>query len=603
MKDILKSALGTVIGIITLNIILGVFIILIVSVAAAGSASSNGEKGDKNKGSKDHQVIHLTFSDVPDRSPSGFADLNIFNLSEIGSKKIGLIDYLDIIVSAKENDRIKGIYMDLNYVWSNWSNIEELKQALVDFKSSGKFIIAYGDFINKKAYDLATVSDKVYLTPTGVLEFNGLNASVTFFKKALEKLGIEVQVFKYGKFKSAVEPFILEKMSESNKKQLGALIETIYIKFLDGISAARGLMASDLDRLANELAVSSPEAAIEYGLIDALKYKDEVMQEINQMAFGKDTTAEVRFVSMQKLAKKKWSNEYTAKELVNKTDEIAVIYASGEITMGKAQEGTITGDHFAKAVKTSREDSSVKAIVLRINSPGGSALASDIIWRELMLTKGVKPIIVSMGGVAASGGYYIACMADKIFANANTITGSIGVFGMLPYTGDFMTDKLGITFDGVSTTKYADLGSLNRKVTEYERQVIQNGVNKVYEDFVERVADGRSSTFDEIHAIAEGRVWSGTQALEVGLIDTIGGLKDAIKTAALMSGLEDYETIAYPKRKVEPWEILINNLDETVKTKLIGEDLMWLNKEFSALKQWITRKGVQVRLPYNIELN
>jgi len=208
-----------------------------------------------------------------------------------------------------------------------------------------------------------------------------------------------------------------------------------------------------------------------------------------------------------------------------------------------------------------------------------------------------------MGGVAASGGYYIACMADKIFANANTITGSIGVFGMLPYTGDFMTDKLGLTFDGVSTTKYADLGSLNRKVSEYERQVIQNGVNKVYEDFVERVADGRSSTFDEIHAIAEGRVWSGTQALEVGLIDTIGGLKDAIKTAALMSGLEDYETIAYPKRKVEPWEILINNLDETVKTRLIGEDLMWLNKEFSALKQWTTRKGVQVRLPYNIELN
>ena len=603
MKDIFKSALGTIIGIIGLSVILGLFSIVFISLIALASDDDKDASQIKANGSKDHQVLHLTFYNVPDRTSSGFEDINLFDLADLGNKKIGLTDYFKIIQKAKTDEKIKGIFLDLNYIWSSWANLEELKTVLEDFKSSGKFIVAYGDAINKKAYWLATVSDKIYLTPTGILDFNGLNATVTFYKKALEKLGVEVQVFKYGKFKSAVEPFILEKMSPANKKQVGELLGSIYDKFLADISDARGITSSDLDRMANELSVSSPKSTVDYGLIDALKYKDEVIQEMKLLAFGKDTSANIRMIKVQKMAKNIWQKQLLDSELKKKDDQVAVVYASGDIVMGSENEGVISSDYFAKAIKQAREDSAVKAIVLRINSPGGSALASDIIWRELILTKGVKPIIVSMGGVAASGGYYIACMADKIIANHNTITGSIGVFGMLPYTGDFMRDKIGLTYDRVNTTNYADLGDMNRKVSDYEAKVIQQGVNQIYEDFVDRVADGRASSFEKIHAVAEGRVWSGAQAKSIGLVDEIGGLNDAINAAKQAAGIEECLVVDYPKKKVQPWELLITSLDEEIKSAFIGDDMSAWLKDISNLKQWTTKKGVQTRMPFDIELN
>lgn len=602
MKDVLKSALGTIVGLVALNIILGIFFFLFLVIAGASASDTKDQKQYGRKKSFDHQVLHLSFMNVNDRTETGFDGMSFVDPESFGKKKLGLTDYLNLIESAKDNDRIKGIYLDLNYIWSSWANMEELRDALIDFKTSEKFIYAYGDLINKKAYWLASVSDKIFMTPSGMLEWNGLSANITFYKKALEKLGVEVEVFKYGKYKSAVEPFILEKMSDANREQTSSWLSTIYMKMLDDIASSRGVLSSDLDRLANELAIDDPKKAVEYGLIDGLKFKDEVMGEIQAKVFEKDTSVDFKLVTASKLYKTERLKALSASNLQFKKDEIAVIYASGDIIMGKGKEG-IASDVFAKAIKEAREDSSVKAIVLRVNSPGGSALASDIIWRELQLTKGFKPLVVSMGTYAASGGYYIACMADTIVANHNTITGSIGVFGMLPYTERLMSDKLGLTFDQVKTTEYADLGSTSRKITDFERQVIQSGVNRIYEDFVNKVGEGRNMTFDEVHEIAQGRVWTGIQAKEIGLVDVLGGIDTSIEIAKKMAGIENYKITEFPRRKSAPWELIFESFQASIKDEVVGVEMMQLKKEFEKITKWVNMETYQVRIPYDIDVN
>lgn len=598
MKDVLKSALGTVIAIVGLNILGGIALLIIVGVVSAAASSKKDQSNVGLPVSNENKVLKLTFYNVPDRSPEGFMDVS-FDLDAFGSTKIGLHDYLNAIQAAKEDEKYKGIYIDLNYVWSNWANLEELRKSLVDFKESGKFIISYGDAINKKAYWLATVSDKVFLTPTGILDWNGINATITYYKKALEKLGIEVQVFKYGKYKSAVEPFLLDKMSEASREQTSALIHSIFDKVVEDVSQARNIPVVDLFKMADDILIQNPQDAVEYGLIDAAKYKDEVLKEIRWAVFEKDTTVSPKYVPISKYVKSLATKniDFGGKE------RVAVVYASGDIIMGKGKEGSIGGQTYASAIQQAREDSSVKAIVLRISSGGGSALASDIIWRELELTKGVKPVVVSMGSAAASGGYYIACNADRIVADANTITGSIGVFGMMPYTGKMMEEKIGLTYDGVSTTKYADLGSTVRPVSDFERDVIQNGVNQIYEDFVNKVAAGRGMTFDQVHEIAQGRVWSGTQALELGLVDTLGGLQEAITIAANKAGVEDYKLVGYPKREEKPWKAFLAAMNQEVKAGWVDQDLKKLLETYKRVKSWSGRTGVQARMPYEIEIN
>ncbi|MFI5185374.1 MAG: signal peptide peptidase SppA [Chitinophagales bacterium] len=502
----------------------------------------------------------------------------------------GLYDVVRLIKEAREDKDITGIYIIANSNPNGFASNEEIRNALIDFKTSKKFVIAHGDVISQKAYDIANVADKVYLNPTGMLEWTGFNVDYVFLKGALDKLEIQPQIFYAGKFKSATEPFRTDKMTPENKMQTTVWLTNLYNHFLMNASLSRNIDTATLFHLANDGKIQTAQDALDNKLVDGLKYDDQVKDEIkNKLRIGKYET--INFITINKYAK-------TGSFKRAGTERIAVIYAQGDIVDGSnEQPGMIASENYMKLIRKARLDQSIKAIVFRVNSGGGSSLASENIWRELFLAKQEKPVVVSFGDVAASGGYYISCAADSIFAEPNTITGSIGVFGIIPNMETFFKDKLGVTFDGVKTGQNADAGIFH-PLNENEKKMIRQSVENTYKQFKERVGNGRKKDTAFIESIAQGRVWSGEDAIKIGLIDHFGGLQDAIDCAARLAKTSDYRLREFP----EPQNIFdrifgssSNNYSSMIK-KDLGEDNFKVYQEMVRIKQMTNT--IQARLPF-----
>jgi protease-4 len=514
--------------------------------------------------------------------------------SELLNKKNGKIPSLSNLIAliqyAKTDASIKGIYLKCQENPNGFAASEEIRAALMDFKQSKKFIIAFGETISQKGYWIANAADLVYAHPQGGLEWTGLSYETMFLKGLLDKLEIQPQVFYAGKFKSATEPFRYTEMSPENKLQTSEWLNGVYNSFIFGTAQQRKLNADSLKLWSDLAMIQTPKDAVDHQLIDGLFYDDEVKNTIAKKV-NVSKAQNISFVHI---------NEYAAAIAIRGKGpgKVAVIYADGDINMGKSDKDGIASDEYRSLLQSVKNDASISAVVIRVNSPGGSALASDIIWREIELLKKTKPVVVSMGNYAASGGYYIACNADSIFANANTITGSIGVFSVVPNFGNFMKNKLGITYDGVKTSNYADFPTTSRALNTTEQRFMQSGVDSIYHTFKTRVAKGRNMSLDYVDSIAQGRVWTGADALRIGLVDRIGNLDDAIASAAKMAKLKGYSIKSYPERK-SFIEDLLTGYEDKVKTKAIKEEIGI--EEWEALQQLKSIKQMmgqpQTRLP------
>ncbi|MEX0968772.1 MAG: signal peptide peptidase SppA [Bacteroidia bacterium] len=589
MKDFFKYVLATIVGLILSQIILSLLFMIFIGIIIA--SASFGDKSDEAD-IKSNSILHLKldFPIVERTSDDPFQQL-AFILGD-REKPLSLKDITDNIRQAADDDRIKGIYLDLSFFSGRNATLEEVRNALLDFKKSGKFIYAYSDVLSQKTYLLSSMADSIFMQPEGMVAFTGFASELAFFKGTLEKLNIEARVIKVGKFKSAVEPFIREDMSDENREQMKALVESMYTHYLQNVSDSRGLSVAELRRIADSALVVNPQQALQYRMIDGLAYRDQVTEKL-KARLDVEEDKDLNLLTLKEFNKK--DKKESAK------DKIALIYAVGEIGMGEGDEQSIGSESLSKAIRKARKDDDIKAIVLRVNSPGGSALASDVIWREMVLAKEAKPVIVSMGDVAASGGYYIACAADTIVAEPNTVTGSIGVFALLPGLEKFWEDKLGITFDRYCTGPYADLGNPNRELRPEERQIIQHLVNNIYADFITKVGEGRGLDTAFVDSIGQGRVWTGLQARDRGLVDVMGGLDSALAIAARSAGLDKYQIRILPERK-NPFEKIISDLSGQARTYILKSSLQEdyeLYRQVQALKE---RKGIQALMPYNLDI-
>ncbi len=588
MKEFFKFVFASMVGFVLSFVVL--LLLFIVMVTALISSAGKESKADVSANSVLHFLVEHPILERTNKNPFDQVDL----LSLDTKKQLGLNDILASIKKAKSDDHIKGIYLDLSSLQGGLATIEEIRNALLDFKKSGKFILAYSEVYSQGGYYLASVADKIYLNPEGIIDFRGFSSEIAFFKGTLDKLDIEAQVIKVGTFKSAVEPFILDRMSDPNRKQVTAFLGSMYDHFLQGISSARRIPRDSLEQIAGNALVRTANDAVRFRLADGLRYKDEVLAELKSRS-GIQSDRKVKSVGLAEYAPTSEEKSSSA------SGRVAVVYANGEIISGEGDDETIGSDRISRAIRMAREDKKVKAVVLRVNSPGGSALASDVIWREVVLTKKVKPIMVSMGDVAASGGYYIACAADSIFAQPNTITGSIGVFGIIPNMKNFFNNKLGITFDGVKTGKFADLGTVNRPLTEEERLIIQSEVNKIYSSFTSKVAQGRKRSQAYIDSIGQGRVWSGIEARSNGLVDRLGNLDDAIRAAAGKAGLDEYKIVEYPAMK-DPFQGLFDQSTDKIKAYFTRQELGESYQYYQQVKSALRSTGIQARLPYSISI-
>ena len=585
MKQFLKFTLAAAAG-----LMLGVFSIIIIFSILAASGDSKEVQLDKP------YVLRLELNgEIQDR----VEDMP-FDLSEITGQDVnilGLNDILANIKKAKTDENIKGIYIEIGMISAGFATREEIRNALLDFKESGKFITTYSEIYTQGSYYLASVADYICMYPEGGMELRGLNSTIPFFTNALKKMGIEPQVIRHGKFKSAVEPFMLTEMSDENREQIETYMGSIWEHFLKNVASDRKLTRDRLNEMAENLEIQTTEDAVRLGLVDSLFYRDQFQNHLANL-MEQENYDDINFVSLKKYNKVKNEN---ARDKFKK-EKVAVIYAQGEIQSGEGSETVIGSERISKAIRKARKDEKVKAIVLRVNSPGGSALASDVIWREMKLANEEKPVVVSMGDVAASGGYYIACASDKIYASPNTITGSIGVFGIMPNIEELMTDKIGITFDNVKTNKFADLGSVNRPLTQEEYDIIQKGVVDVYNTFTSKVAKGRDMSQENVDDIGQGRVWSGTNAMDINLIDEYGGLEAAVAGAAELAELEDYRIYELPEQK-DPFQELLEQLEEDMQTSWIKYQLGDQYKYYKTIQDIKYLKGVQARMPYQFVID
>lgn len=600
MKQFFKFMLASIAGTI-ISMFLFFLIFIIVIGGAISAAFSDLDKSSQTTKVEDNTILHIELNEaIVDRGPEDQFNFNFGRFS--ASSPMGLNQILTNIEKAKTDDRVPGIFLDMTYITAGMATVDEIRNALIDFKTSGKWIVSYSETYSQKAYYLASVADEIYVYPEGAVDFRGLNGGVTFFKGALDKLGIEAQIIRgsNNKFKSAVEPYIMDEMSQANRAQTEQWLGSIWSNIKSGISEARNISEEDLQAMVDEFQIQEASDAVEKGLVSGEKYYDEIIALLKAKTETEEEK-DLKSVSLRKYIK---APKTGVSGFDYKKDKIAIVYASGAINSGESGDDAIGSDTFAKAIREARRDSSVKAIVLRVNSPGGSALASDVIWRETVLAREVKPLVVSMGDVAASGGYYISAAADKIFAMPNTITGSIGVFGMLPNMQDFLNNKIGITFDGVKTGQYADFGDVSRPLTDSEYNILQKSVDNIYGTFLNRVSEGREMSTEKIDSIGQGRVWSGTDAMSLGLIDEYGGLEAAIAEAAKLAGLEDYARKDYPTRK-DPFEKLLEdfgmNVSQSFVNAHLGDDKELL-KYFEEMKEIKNMRGIQARMPYLIEV-
>jgi protease-4 len=587
MKEFFKYVFATVVGIVISSVVLGIigFVIFIGMIASVGSESETVVK--KNS------VLYLNLDQaITERTPE-----NSFGQLFGGSndKSIGFNDVARALKKAQGDDNIQAVYINVSAPNAGMATMLEVRNAILDFRKSKKPVIAYSETYSQGAYYLASAANKVYLNPEGELTFKGFSSELMFFKGALEKLGIEAQIIRVGNYKSAVEPFINTKMSDYNREQVTAYVSSLYDTFLTGIAETRKLQKDSLYQIANQYKVQFPKDALAYKMVDGLKYKDEVLDELRNIT-GTDKKKDINSVSINDYIK-----SLPEQGTSSAKDKVAVIYANGDIVGGEGSDEQIGSERISRAIRKARLDDDVKAIVLRVNSGGGSALASDVIWREMILSKKVKPVIASFGDVAASGGYYIGCGADSIFVQPNTITGSIGVFGIIPNFQNLFNNKLGLTFDGVKTGEYADIMSVNRPLTPAERAIIQKGVNKTYDTFIGKVADGRKKTKAQVDSLGGGRVWIGKEAVKNGLADKLGGFDYAIAAAAKKAKLSDYKVVEYPE-KIDPWKEFLSSAKDNVSVyyakKEFGENFIL----YQQMKKAISNTGIQARMDYDIRI-
>jgi protease-4 len=588
MKQFFKFMFASMLGFILTMVIL--FFLFLAMVASFISMADQEVVEVKT-----NTILHVKMDKpVYDRAPKN--PLSFFNPQSIDFEMPpGLDDMLKNIEKARTDDRISGIYLDLSMIPSGITIVEEIRNALLDFKSSGKFIIAYGEIYSQLAYYLATVADKVYLNPDGMVEFKGLAAEAIFLKGTLEKLDIDVQVLRHGKYKSAAEMFMMDRLSDFNREQLQAYIDDVWGQMIADISATRGIGIEKLQKAADDLAGMQAKDALEMNLVDGLYYKDQLLAEFRQK-LGLDENGTINKLSIGK---------YThAKDPVQKKlsrDRIAVIYAIGSIGGGKGDDLSIGSDRLSKAIRDARTSDKVKAIVMRVNSPGGSALASEVIRREVELAAAEKPFIVSMGDLAASGGYWISCSADKIVADPMTLTGSIGVFGIFPNLGKFFDKKLGMTFDYAMTNKNADFPNITRPLPEYQEMVMEREIEKIYDEFLQLVSEGRDMPVEMVDSLGQGRIWSAMDAMDAGLVDELGGLNRAIELAAEAAGLEDYSIKALPEQK-DPFQEIMEQLTGQARTNTLQSELGEFYSYYQYVLELKNMEGMQARLPFEISV-
>lgn len=590
MRQFLKYVLATIVGLLAFSL-LG-FLIL---VGIVGAAKSAGEHKDVASNS----VLELKLNEpLTERGREGR-----FGGFGGGSGSTGLVSLKEAIHRAKTDGDIKGILLNLDIVQGGMASLEEVRDALLDFKKSGKFVVAYHEVCSEKSFYLSSVADEIYLHPQGTLEFNGLSSEVMFYKRLFDKAGIEPYIFRVGSFKSAVEPFFRENFSDSARYQTVSFLNSINGHMISQVAAARGIAPARLKVISDSMLVHNAPDALRLKMVTKLGYFDEV-QDYMRGKLGLTKDKKPSLVSLSDYTDKDQADEQEGKTSGNR---IAVIYAEGDIVTGKGSDGNIGSTKFAEAIRKARLDDKVKAVVLRINSPGGSSLASDVVYREVLLTKKVKPIIASMSDVAASGGYYIAMACDTIVAHPNTITGSIGVFGVLPNVQKLLGDKLGITVDRVTTGKFSDLPTITRPLTDFEKRVLQGEVNNIYADFTTKAALGRHMPVERLRRLASGRVWSGLEAKNNGLVDVLGSYEDALKIAAARAHLkaDDYRVQRLPRRKSELEQLFSmfgGGDNEEAKMKAMKAELGPLYPAYAQYQQLMQMRGVQARLPYEIEI-
>lgn len=576
-----------------LGVILSSVIVIFLFIWIVSSALKNATASE-HVSVKPNTVLKIDLDfDINERT-----DYNLFQNFSFGGFEpkieLGLNDILKQITRAKNDQNIKGIFLDFGGFQNGAATAEQIRNTLLDFKKSGKFIVAYAEVFTQKAYYVASVADKIFLAPEGFLEFKGIQVNITFLKNMLEKIGIETQVIYHGKYKTATEPYRLNKMSDANKLMTTQLITNVWNNYLQDISTSRKIPVSELDSIASNLLVKNADDAKQFGLVDDLFYRDQVSDFIADKVAIKHAD-EINFMTLGKYSRVSTNDKFSL-------NKIAILYAYGDIVDGKGSRDNIGAERMCDEIRKLRRNENVKAIVFRVNSPGGSALASDLIWREIFITNKVKPVVVSMGDYAASGGYYIACGASKIFAEPNTLTGSIGVFGILPNFQKLFNEKLGITFDGVGTGKHSDFGNLARPLTEEEKKIIENEIEKTYQTFLSRVADGRHKSAGAIDSIGQGHVWTGDEGLKNGLVDAIGGTNEAIAEAVKLCGVTEYRVEDFPEQN-NTWTNILQALTEDEKIKMLEMKMGNFSPVFKQILDMKDMNGIQMRMPFVLNMN
>ena len=579
--NFIKAFLASLLALVVFTAL--TFLMFILVIAALGSE----EKVTVSSNSVLHLKLDGPIAEQEVENP--FGDFSVFG----ERPAIGVLKLRETIRHAKSDPKIEGIFLNVSYPMTGFSTLAEIRESITDFREGGKWVVAYSEVMSEPAYYLASAADKVYLNPAGELEFNGLTVEIGFFKRLFDKLEIKPEIFRVGDYKSAVEPYMLEKMSAENRTQLNELINSIYNTVLEGISESRSVPAARLREISDKMLVQTTEQAVEYGLVDGLMYYDEVLAELrNRLSLDDD--AKVSLIRGNRYAK-----SMSAKE--SSSDEIAVIVADGTIVPGEARQDLIGSETFAEEIRKARLSKRVKAIVVRVNSPGGAFQASDVMWREVALAAKEKPVVASMSDYAASGGYYLAMACDTIVAQPHTITGSIGVFGVLFDASGLLGNKLGITFDEVNTGDYGELVTFTRPLSDAEKKVWQNRIDEIYETFTSKAAEGRHMPVEELKKVASGRVWSGAQAKDRGLVDILGGFDDAIDIAAGAAGLTTYRVRYYPRQKPF-FEQLMSRLEESAETKALQSRL---GHHYTYYQQWLNVKqfhGIQARMPFELRI-
>ncbi|MGA9638487.1 signal peptide peptidase SppA [Flavobacterium sp.] len=582
----LGNVIATIVGLFIFCLLFVLGLVLVAGVFGSDSEIANVEE---------NTVIELDLLEVEYDYAGKYKDPWVSVFSE--DNGVGLTNIIDAIEAAKIDDKIKGISILNNHSNLGMAQSKAVRDALGNFKKSGKFILAYADTYSQKEYYLNSIADKMYLNPVGDLDFKGLSSEIMFFKDLQEKTGVKMEVIRHGKYKSAVEPFLENKMSEANREQTTALLNSVWDAVVEDISKSRNIPINKLNEIANGLLARTPILAKQQKIIDIIGYEDEYHDAIKKL-LKVDKDKDYQKVSIVDYTKKLLLDA----EFTQTDNQIAVIYAQGEIQSGEGDVNTIGEGSMKRSLQEARKDKKIKAIVLRIDSPGGNALTSDLIWREVELTKKVKPVIVSMGNYAASGGYYIACNANEIFAEKNTITGSIGVFGILPNFSQ-LTSKIGINIEQVKTHENAPNYSPFVPIDENFKAVTLEGVEHIYKTFVTHVAQGRKMTFAQVDSIAQGRVWTGSEAIKIGLVDKIGNLNDAIKAAASLVKINEYSTKNFPEYEKNIQDIFSKLPFSKSKKEFIKEEIGTENyKVIERVKRLQARKGLQAIMPYEIDI-